>query len=291
MQVESSVEYVWKPFEKSVCPKLNTVQELDSVFGYSLEAIVALLRRREIKIHSIPAAMSSVVGFETRFHKIGICNITYEPLHPGYTKGSHLLNVCEFLQFLKKPFGVPTYNFSEFKDKFQSRFEKEILPDWYMSTSPYKHNIYFEFLREILFNIRCILHDEKNFTYTANVRVNSNVYSCTYFTAAGCVVNVLNTEGSLRPCELPIKFRDIDYIYALHLLRSGGDSFSFDRLTHYSNYVNQCDADFISDINVDSTAKLNAIRDALSNGLGILAAVKKNPDLFGKYSIPQLQFI
>lgn len=268
---------IYKPFEKRLCPVKKAQEELDPIHGISIDGVASLLRRDEIKLEGPPYALHPEVGFETRFHKVKLCNFTFTPLHYKYTNGTHLVNFIEELRFLRNMASTsPTFNREEFRKNHSFKF-KTFKDDWFEDSI--FSNVYQSFTRSTIKDL--VLHydeEDKTYQFTYQCKVNSEYFLASHVTAVGSVVQVLDSfENKIKPCEVPIRFRDLDRIYT-------------ERITMAGTQLNANSLKEKFNLEFDSEElALNCAAESIKNGNGFLAAVKSNPDIFSKRSLPQLQ--
>lgn len=233
---------IYKPFEKAMCPIKEELHELDPHCGISIDGMAVLVRRGQLDL-KVPWGITKEIGFETRFHKVRVCNAEFQPLHPGYTQGNMLVEFSEAHRSALNGLSV------------EGQFD------------PYHY--WFEFMESCVRRIS--LDSYEPYIFRAEVKVNSLWFPTSSVTAVGAVVDVLdyNTQ-QVRPCEVPVRARDMDYL----LTKSYGP---IGALSEYR-------------LSVSEEAQ-SLVHDALHVGKGALAAAKLNPDVFGKLRAPTLQFI
>jgi len=270
----------YKAFEKAECPITGNLEQLDPVCGFSLDGMAATVRRGELE-PPLGWGLNPAVGFETRFHAKKLSNITFRTLHEGFTKGSMLVNLSDdelWMRNLDNRSGVVELG----GDQYPTR------------------NLWRDFLLATVWHIEPIYQpptaeDYEWYNFTAKVLVHSVYTSVRPATIAGCVIDVPNfsEEGPAElPCEIPITFRDLDYLRTNELLDGSlvpaGEQFSW----LLENF-------FGSDGKPTACARLlehgaglpeEDLRRYTEAGHGFLGMLKGERERFGvEVSIPQLE--
>lgn len=278
-------ETKFKPFEKRECPITKKLEELDPVSGFSLDGIATKVRRGELQM-PLGWGLNPRVGFETRFHSKKVSNITFRVLHPGFTKGSMLVNFSEdelWMRNLGQDCGEIDFGGSKVVvQNLWKRFLFDVVDD----VTP----VYTPTQREG----DVILEDEW-YSFLGNILVNGKWLSFRPPTIAGCVVDVPNFSGegaAEYPCDIPISLRDFDYLYTKSLL----DEYEGDGIEQVLNYL--C-SNFFKDGKptifqrlIDSGAKFEpgVAGSYLERGHGLLGMLKGEREALGiDISIPQLE--
>lgn len=204
---ESFVGAPYRPFEKAVCPVTGRLEELDPICGFSLGGMKSKHLRKELE-PPIGWGLNPSVGFETRFHSQVVSNITFRVLHRGFTKGNMLVCFSEDELWMK--------NLDQLSGEIDFAGRKEPC-----------RNLWRDFLLKVIgpispFYLPPDREDDEWFSFTGNVLVNGLKCSFRPPTAAGCVIDVPNVCGGPPelPCEIPVSFRDFDYLYTQQLLRA-----------------------------------------------------------------------
>lgn len=202
-------ESPYKPFQKAVCPVTGKLAELDPVCGLSLDGLASKARRGEVE-PPLGWALTKAIGFETRFHKVRVSNVTFRTLHPGYTLGSML--VC----FSEDETWMRNLNTRAGELDLGGRTQSAVENLWRDFVLANVRNLEFVYLPES--------DDESELiSYAGEVRVNGVWLSFRPPTAAGAVVDVPNvyatgSEPAEMPCEIPLSLRDCDYLYTAQLM-------------------------------------------------------------------------
>jgi hypothetical protein len=251
----------------------KSLHELDPKYGVSLDTMMALVRRGELKFDNLPACLNPVVGFETRFHTRRICNFTFTELHKGYTRGSHLVNFVEDLRFLRDiPVKIPaTFNIDDFKNTHGYKFSVWNIDDFLPAQNSLT-NIWYQFMFAVTKDVT--VHNlNGSFQFTYETKVNGQYYPTAHCTAVGSLVQVLDAaDNRVKPCETPIRFKDVDWMW-----------------TSKYKYDISAMLDMLKITVKDRGRAVSYLINALWSGEGALSTVKRHPDVFGKFSIPQLQ--
>lgn len=186
----------YKPFEKAVCEATGLQAELDPIHSLSIDGLASRLRSGDISLPQ-PWALHPEIGFETRFHSVRVCNIKFQSLHKGKTRGSMLANFSDEFSWVKN-----------LGDRGPAQFANPWLP----------------FLREVFEVTEAVYlpeteEDSPWTTFVGRVKINSQWFSFRPPTVAGVVVDVTDSfENETKPCDVPVSFRDCDYLYTLGLV-------------------------------------------------------------------------
>lgn len=185
-----TVSTIYAPFEKHLCPVTGEESELDPIYGLSLDGLASKHRRDEIDL-PIPWALHPHVGFETRFHSKKVSNITFQTLHKGYTKGSMLVCFTEKEAWMR--------NVGEPQRDGMTNY-------WTLFLTQIIRNMELTYLSETE-------EEDEWFNFQFQVLVNGKWISSRPPTVAGSVIDVTDDfEKTVKPCEIPITFRDVDWL-------------------------------------------------------------------------------
>lgn len=226
-RVSELAEAPYKPFERGECPVTQKPEQLCPVSGLSLDGMASMVRKGKLVV-GIGWGLLRVVGFETRFHSNRVSNVTFRTLPPGFTKGNMLVCFSDDELWMKN------------LDSLSGNVE-------FAGQTRAVKNLWRDFLDENLRNIEPVYlppcdEDDEWFSFSAEARVNGRWYSVRPPTAAGCVLDVPNFASEEPPtgmggaspelpCEIPVAFRDFDYLYSQRLLAGKdvppGEAFSW----------------------------------------------------------------
>lgn len=271
---------IYKPFEKAKCSVTGKMEQLDPTFNMSLDGMASKVRRREIS-PPIGWGLNSLSGFETRFHGKKVSNVTFRTLHPGYTKGSMLVNFSDdelWMKNLGELSGVVDFGGEQIEVK----------------------NIWHEFLLNTVRDIEPVYtppSDEADewYSFSAEALVNGKWLSVRPPTIAGCVIDVPNFSGegpAELPCEIPVTFRDFDFLCTERIL--SGQSFSASQVFSFlleKFFSSNGKPTAVSRLcNQGASLPGDVVESYLLNGHGFLGMLKGERERFGvTVSIPQLE--
>lgn len=259
---------IFRAFEKNTCPVTGNEEELDPVHGWSLDGLAVKHRRGEIEFE-IPWALFPEIGFETRFHQKKISNITFRVLPAGYTKGSMLVNFAEEETWMR--------NLGEIG-------RGETPNHWGAFLSQCLRGVELTYLPE---------DDEEDewFNFQFQAKVNSEWLSARPPTIAGAVIDVTDVgAGQIKPCEIPVTFRDVDWIKTASFQSEFEELESFSYLTE-KFFEHLGESTRISRL-VEASNKVSwdTFCRYFGNGHGVLGCLKGERTKIGiNLPIPQLE--
>ena len=210
-RASSLTQSLYRPFEKFICPVTGREDELDPICGISLDGMASQVRLGKIQ-PPLGWGLNPAIGFETRFHAQRISNITFRTLHKRYASGGNLVSFSEDELWMR--------TLSKLHGTIDLAGKEQVIP-----------NLWLTFLRRVTKNIQPIYLPETEegteewFSFECDILVQGIWCSLHPPTIAGSVVDVPNFSGSSSagvcaeyPCEVPLSFRDIDYLYTQYLL-------------------------------------------------------------------------
>lgn len=274
----------FKPFEKRLCVVSGEQKELCPVSGLSIDRMASLIRRGSLKVDLgwglIPAA-----GFETRFHSKRVSNVTFRTLPPGFTSGNMLVCFSDDELWMKNLDCLS--GDIEFSGKRQP-----------------VRNLWRGFLNDSIQNIEPVYSppredEDEWYSFTAEARINGRWFSVRPPTAAGCVIDVPNYSGEEAaaelPCEIPVTFRDFDYLRTQNLLSGvvgppmpADEKFSWLSEKFFGSHGKPTAVSRLIEQGAGLPAEI--FRSYVEAGHGYLGMLKGEQERFGvSVSIPQLE--
>lgn len=270
----------FKPFQRGLCPVTGKLEELDPVCGLSIDGISGLVRRGELNL-PIGWGLNPTVGFETRFHSRRISNITFRLLPAGFSRGSMLVNLNDDELWMR--------NLDTLSGDIDFGGETKTVA-----------NLWRNFLQAVLCDLTPVYEPPRDgesewFSFTADVLVQGLWCSIRPPTAAGCTVDVPNFSGSgpsELPCEIPLSFRDCDYLHTSYLLDSSNPPLGGVFLYLAENFFspNGKPTSVLRLIEENLTLSDDEVFSFVDAGHGFLAMLKASRNRFGlSVSIPPLE--
>lgn len=271
----------YRPFAVGECPVTGKEEQLDPVCGLSLDGMASKVRRDELH-PPVGWALNPIVGFETRFHGKRVSNITFRTLPAGFTRGSMLVNFSDDELWMK--------NLDNLSGDIDFAGERVAVM-----------NLWRDFLFKAVRNIHPVYQsptgdEDEWYGFTADILVCGMELSARPPTAAGCVVDVPNygpVGPAELPCEVPVNFRDFDYLYTQQLLRGEavpppGEQFSWLCEKFFGQHGKPTALTRL--LEQGAGLSEDRLREHTEAGHGFLGMLKIEQERFGvTASIPQLE--